>query len=381
MSRAGHIAAVVPAAGLSERMGHPKALLEIGGVSAIERVAGTLREAGVEEVMVVAGKRPHEIISLAGRCGARCVINKRVEDGMFSSVRTGLCAISREARAVLVLPADIPLVRRATVGALIDRHLEAPDRVLVPRFTGRRGHPVLLPSAIVVGLRDYDGPGGLKDAISFMQSNMEEVAVPDRFCLRDMDTPGDYEDLRAGWKRYDVPDVEECEIILDGLCRRDSPVRAHGRAVAAVAGALADALNGSGCPVDRELVRSAALLHDMVRDRADHAREAARLLETLGFRSAAAVVESHMDISPGDPSSVSEAEVLYLADKLVLEERIVSLEERFAAARRRHAGDPEAASLIERRYAGAVAIREKIGAITGLNIAECAITIQAGAAL
>ncbi len=48
------IAAVVPAAGRSQRMGRPKLLLPIGGESLIGRVVTALREGGADRVVVVA---------------------------------------------------------------------------------------------------------------------------------------------------------------------------------------------------------------------------------------------------------------------------------------------------------------------------------------
>ena len=48
------IAAIVPAAGRSERMGRPKLILPIGGATVIARVVAALRQGGAEPVVVVA---------------------------------------------------------------------------------------------------------------------------------------------------------------------------------------------------------------------------------------------------------------------------------------------------------------------------------------
>ena len=45
--------AIVPAAGIGSRMGQDKALLDIGGVTAIERIVATCHDAGVDEILVV----------------------------------------------------------------------------------------------------------------------------------------------------------------------------------------------------------------------------------------------------------------------------------------------------------------------------------------
>ena len=53
------IAALVPAAGSSKRMGQPKLLLEFDGHTLIGRVVGALRAGGVERVVVVAPPAEH----------------------------------------------------------------------------------------------------------------------------------------------------------------------------------------------------------------------------------------------------------------------------------------------------------------------------------
>ena len=57
--------AIVPAAGRGERMGQDKALLDLGGVTAIERIVMTCRSAGVDQVLVVrredAGALPEDL--------------------------------------------------------------------------------------------------------------------------------------------------------------------------------------------------------------------------------------------------------------------------------------------------------------------------------
>ena len=66
---------------------------------------------------------------------------------MFSSVRTGLEAILRQApqvAGILVHPVDVPLVRPLTVRAVLKAAQAQDEAVLVPVFAGREGHPVFL---------------------------------------------------------------------------------------------------------------------------------------------------------------------------------------------------------------------------------------------
>jgi putative nucleotidyltransferase with HDIG domain len=123
-------------------------------------------------------------------------------------------------------------------------------------------------------------------------------------------------------------------------------VIAHCRAVAEKAMQLADRAQAAGAAVDRELLFSAALLHDIARTEPDHAALGAAWLRTLGYPEVAEVVAQHHDFEGG---KLNEAALLYLADKYVQGDREVPLEERFAESRARcTTGD--ALQAHERRY-------------------------------
>lgn len=127
----------------------------------------------------------------------------------------------------------------------------------------------------------------------------------------------------------DIPDDAECLRLLDAL-GAGSKITAHCLATAEVAWRLALALNNLGAGLDAPLIRAAALLHDLAKGWPNHAREGARILEELGLPRVAAAMASHPDFEAPDNAPLSEAELVYLADKLVQGDRIVSLEERFS---------------------------------------------------
>lgn len=138
---------------------------------------------------------------------------------------------------------------------------------------------------------------------------------------------------------------------------------AHSRAVAAEALRIAAAL-----PLDlnRELLESAALLHDAARAEKDHAQLGASWLRELGYERAAGLVEQHHELR-GD--ALDEAAVLYLADKCVREDRRVSIRERFAASESR-CRTPEALAAHGARLRTALALRDKINELCGKSLVE-----------
>ena len=93
----------------------------------------------------------------------------------------------------------------------------------------------------------------------------------------------------------------------------------------------------------RELVRAAALLHDMVRDRRHHEEEGAKILREEGYPELAWMVRRHSDFAREEWEApyAKETAILYLADKQVSGTDLVSIEERFARSHQRLAAIPD----------------------------------------
>jgi putative nucleotidyltransferase with HDIG domain len=358
------ISTVILAAGSSSRMGRFKPLMELGGRSVVERVVSVFWEAGINDIRVVTGHCSMELEPHLERLGVRSLVNANHVDGMFSSVLRALDDLESDVRAVFILPVDIPLIRAWTLLRLLERHREYPDRIVVPSFRGRRGHPVVIPARYLQAIREWSGAEGLRGALGVHGRETFEVPVADRNILFDVDTPEEYTECLRRWSRYEIPTTDECEALLQDVCHVDEHVLAHCRAVAAVAGRLCDVLNDAGCPVDRELAVAAGLLHDMAKGRPDHDQAAARQLMGMGYGELARIVGSHKDIMCSRDTQVGCDEVLYLADKLVRGSTVCTLEERFREAFRKNAHSPQALSRIGKRMQDALAIRDRIEAAT-----------------
>ena len=162
---------------------------------------------------------------------------------------------------------------------------------------------------------------------------------------------------------------------LYALCKVEAPLRGHMEAVADMAMNLigydislvrADWFEKdypfAGTRLDTRLLYYAALLHDIKRSEGGrvHPEAGAAFLEKEGYFELAAAVRLHHDplvFKKEEP--LSEAELLYYADKLVQGERMVSLQERFAKSREKCL-TPEALEAHERRYQAALGIEEKV---------------------
>ncbi len=117
---------------------------------------------------------------------------------------------------------------------------------------------------------------------------------------------------------------------------------AHSIRVCQVATLLTDSLIISGHHLDRELIRVAALLHDITKTRSlktseNHASSGADYLQELGYPEVGGIVGQHVKLSAFDPAGKPDAaEVLNYADKRVMHDKVVSLEERMAYILKRY---------------------------------------------
>lgn len=356
------IAALILAAGYSSRMGRFKPLLRLGRKSALEWAVGAFREVGITDIGVVTGHEAKTLEAALQGTGVVAIRNHDYAKGMYSSVQAGLASLSPDTQACLLLPVDIPLVRASTVTALVAHHASDSAAVIYPTFRGQRGHPPLIGRELFAEILSGDGEGGLRALLQ--RHEAAQVAVADEGILLDMDTLEDYARLVDLADRHDLPTTAECEAILEieGVADR---IRCHSRAVAKVGLALAQRLGD----IDPHLVTAASLLHDVAKGHPAHAEAGAALITRLGYPAVAEAIRSHMDLA-FDDGAPDAAAVVFIADKLVREDRLVPLESRFQPAFERYADQPDALAAARRKYQNARNVLDAIETRAGMSHSE-----------
>jgi HD superfamily phosphohydrolase YqeK/GTP:adenosylcobinamide-phosphate guanylyltransferase len=279
------------------------------------------------------------------------VTNAAYERGMFSSLRVGVQALDPGVTRFFVLPADVALVRPETVGRLIRQGRAARGRaadVVYPLWEGAEGHPPLIAGELRAEIRAGDPPGGLRELLVSHTAASAVVKVDDPGVLLDADTPEDLSRIRELAAGEGLPDEARCLRLLaeHGVPRARI---GHSLVVSAVASALTRALNARRQHLVSPLVTAGALLHDIAREQPRHADAGADLLDSLGYRRVAAVVRPHVRLGERAADEPDEAQIVYLADKLVQGTRVVGLDERFAVRFERHAGDEAALAAVRAR--------------------------------
>ena len=200
------IAAVVLAAGESRRMGTPKQLLPLGPRRVIEWVLAALVKAGLDEIIVVTGYRRGEVEAALTPHPVRCIYNPDYAAGeMLSSIQAGLRALGPQAEAALVVLGDQPQLQATVVQAILQAYRAGGgERIYIPTYEGRRGHPICLPRPFWEGVLALPWTASLRDLLRQHGADIVEVPVPTPSILRDLDTPADYErEVRLAREGYE----------------------------------------------------------------------------------------------------------------------------------------------------------------------------------
>jgi CTP:molybdopterin cytidylyltransferase MocA len=138
----GRVSAIVLAAGSGSRFGGGKLLAPYRGQPLIEAVLASLREAPVDERVVVVGADAERLRAVCEPYGVRIVENPDWQQGQSTSVLAGLRALGPDVRAAVVLLADQPLVGVGAVERLVEASEEG-AKVAVATYGGRPRNPVL----------------------------------------------------------------------------------------------------------------------------------------------------------------------------------------------------------------------------------------------
>jgi len=130
-----------------------------------------------------------------------------------------------------------------------------------------------------------------------------------------------------------IPNIDACLELL-GEVRMPAHIQDHSRLVCRIALYLTDELGLAGVALNRSLVVAAALLHDITKPRSfqtreNHAQTGGEYLSARGFPEVGEIVRQHivLDVYFAGEDPI-EAEVVNYADKRVLHDRIVPLDDR-----------------------------------------------------
>jgi len=185
-------AAVLLAAGSGSRMGlKPKSLLELNGEPLIRRSARQLLDAGVTQLVVVLGHYAAEIEAPLNGLPVHKVYNPDPDQGLVSSQRLGLQALSDNTDTVIMSLADQPLVTTQDIETLLHAFAASTTDMLFPFVNGQPGNPVLLSARARLEILAGDSGFGCKEWRQSHASQVEKYPSDNLHFVTDLDRPED----------------------------------------------------------------------------------------------------------------------------------------------------------------------------------------------
>jgi CTP:molybdopterin cytidylyltransferase MocA len=170
-------------------MGQPKALLPLNGTPAILHCLTNLLTIRPLEIIVLLGPDSDETAAVIEPMSVKVMFNTLPGSDMAKSVRLGYQAMNAQAAGALICLVDQPLVQPDTLKQMVVAALNAPDRIIIPTYQERRGHPTLFPRALLADI--YQG-FNLREIIARHPKKVTLLPVADEGVVLDMDTPEDY---------------------------------------------------------------------------------------------------------------------------------------------------------------------------------------------
>ena len=197
------VAAVVLAAGRSTRMGAINKLVEqIGGKPLVRIAAEQALASQAGPVIVVTGHQREKVEAALKDLNVRFVHNPDYVEGLGTSLRVGIGAVSESADGAIVCLGDMPQVDTTLIDTLLNAFdPESGAYIVVPTIDGRRGNPVVWARRFFPDLMSIGGDFGARYLIGNYAEAVVEVPVAGDAALTDVDTPESLSAVKAEIER------------------------------------------------------------------------------------------------------------------------------------------------------------------------------------
>ena len=186
------IAGLILAGGEGKRFGGPKALAKYRNETFLEMIVRNLWGAA-DFITVVAGAAFDQVKMESDRLGLPTIKNENWTEGQFTSLKAGLREVPSEFDCVLIALVDHPFVKKSTYAALRQRYIDYPERIIIPIYDNRRGHPIILPTTLISTVLKNSNKSNLREILREYALDVYECPVEDEGILRDIDRKGNLE--------------------------------------------------------------------------------------------------------------------------------------------------------------------------------------------
>lgn len=198
------IAAIIPAAGESQRMGEPKMLMKWRDGTVLGHVISVFARAGMEDILVITGSNRENIERLVGDLASlypvRYAYNPAYKSGgMLSSIQRGLQDLEeKNVGAAMIGLGDQPQVEEGSVRLILEEYRRTKYPLIVPSYQMHRGHPWLVGRVYWEEVLLMRAPQTLRDFLKQHTESIHHVDAGTASILADLDTPADYSKSHSG---------------------------------------------------------------------------------------------------------------------------------------------------------------------------------------
>ena len=166
----------------------------------VRGIAETLLASEADEVLVVTGYQHQQIEEALTGLPVRLVYNPDYYSGMASGIRAGLEAAGDDTEAILVLPADMPLLQPMHINALIRKFKAELEKgrtpIIRPVYHDKPGFPVIFHRSFWQAIKECRDQDGCQPVIQENAAHFIPYALANQAYYLDIDTPKDYYKLR-----------------------------------------------------------------------------------------------------------------------------------------------------------------------------------------
>lgn len=192
--------AIVPAAGLSRRMGQPKLVMDLLGKPVVQWLLETLDQPEIEATIIVMRSSDESLQTCVAQTEAIPILPEVDPADMRTSVEHALAEVRHSFApqpddAWLLIPADHPILDADTLRELLTHWQEVDADILVPTHGGRRGHPAFFRWPLADQVAAIPADSGINCLLKNEDVIVEEYESPLPGVVQDLDTPTDFEAL------------------------------------------------------------------------------------------------------------------------------------------------------------------------------------------
>lgn len=187
---------IVLAAGGSSRLGRPKQLLAFKGSTLLQHVVHEAFKANSGPVLVVLGANRNAITGLEFDPPPSYAFNENWEDGLSSSIRSGLLALMEQCpdlENVILTVSDQPYLNAALFRKLIEQHQNTGKNIIASSYAQTLGTPALFNRIYFNELLGLGDKEGAKKLLNLHNTDVETVIFEKGDI--DIDTEADYKNL------------------------------------------------------------------------------------------------------------------------------------------------------------------------------------------